>query len=154
MQELKNSIYPNYQDNASIISDQKADFKQNSHKLMIAIDEHGENWHKVIDSTIKKLKSDLNEMDSKLSAVLNKKENEIMGTISEIEQKIANLKEKMSSNDFRSVSIYESRNDEFIKLPTKLILTLPRFIPSPNQLQVREQARGHSSDKECGSSIY
>lgn len=129
LQELKNSIYPNYQDNASIISDQKADFKQNSHKLMIAIDEHGENWHKVIDSTIKKLKSDLNEMDSKLSAVLNKKENEIMGTISEIEQKIANLKEKMSSNDFRSVSIYESRNDEYRKLPTKLILTLPRFIP-------------------------
>lgn len=41
----------------------------------------------------------------------------------------SNRKEKMSSNDFRSVSIYESRNDEFRKLPTKLILTLPRFIP-------------------------
>lgn len=95
---------------------------------MIVIDEYGENWYKVIDSMIKKLKLDFNEMDLKFLVVLNKKENEIMGIIFEIEQKIVNLKEKMSFNDFCFVFIYEFRNDEFRKLFIKLILILLCFI--------------------------
>lgn len=131
LHELQNSIYPTYEKFASNIPVQIANLKENSKNLTAAIDKHGENMHREINTAIEELKSDLDDFDTKNLAVLNKQEEEIKSSISEINQIIDQLKELQNCNDFRRVSAYKSRNVEFNRLPPKLFL--PRFTPKSIQ---------------------
>ncbi|XP_065929918.1 E3 ubiquitin-protein ligase TRIM71-like [Magallana gigas] len=140
LQELEKSIYPQYEEIVSIIPIQKAGLNENSKQLTKAIDKHGKDLHREIDTIIKKLKSDLDEMESKYLAVLNKEENQITRTFSEIKQSIADLKKLLNSNDVSLVSAYKSRNAEFRRLPPKHTATLPRFTPEKiNKEQLYQQ---------------
>lgn len=76
---------------------------------------------------IKKIKADIDKMESRCITVLKKQEDEITSAISEITQIIANLKESNESNDFSLISAYQSRNAIFRKLPNTLRFSLPTF---------------------------
>lgn len=54
LQELENSIYPKYKEFASYNKNQKTDMKENSQKLTSAINKHGEDLHREIDTAVKK----------------------------------------------------------------------------------------------------
>nr|XP_034308100.1 uncharacterized protein LOC117683198 [Crassostrea gigas] len=139
-QELEKIIHPKYQEFANNILVQKADLKNNSQKLATEIGKHGEALHREIDIIIQKLKFDLDDIDSKHLAILNKREDELRRTISEITHTIAKLKKLLDSNDISRVSAFRSRNDEFRRLPPKLTVSLPSFNPKKiNKEQLYQQ---------------
>lgn len=71
-QELEKSIFPKFQEIESFIKVQKANLNENSQKLTTAIDKTGKDLYSEIDIIIEKLKSNLNEIDSRNLAVLAK----------------------------------------------------------------------------------
>lgn len=79
-------------------------------------------------------------MESKHLGELNKQESDITRTISDITQIIGDLNKVLDSNDVSLVSAYKSKNSEFRKLPPKLIISLPNFVPKEiNRFQIYEQ---------------
>lgn len=99
LQELEQSLYPSYGEIANSIPVQKTQLQENIDESLKAIDTNEEYLHREIHSHHMKMKSDLNEIKSKQTAILIKHEDEIRHMMSEITKSIADLKKMMGSND-------------------------------------------------------
>lgn len=140
LKELEETILSKHEAVVSQITVQIADFEKNSRNLKLDIDKKGEEWHKEIDNIIKKLKEDIDAMDSKQRTVLNKHKNEFARRISEIKQAILDQKNILNLHDFNRLSAYKSRNAEFRKLPPKSTVSLPNFTSRQiNKAQINQQ---------------
>lgn len=129
LEELGKIIYPKYQQIVSNFSVQRADLNRHIEKLRSCLDKRGQDWHREIDNIVRKLKSDIQEMESEQLSVLKKQEDEIKQSVLETTQIIFKMKKILDSNDVYLLSEYKSRNVEFRKLPPKLIVSLPTFTP-------------------------
>lgn len=74
-----------------------------------------------------KLKSDVDQMESEQLTLLSKQEDKISRNISELTQRICDLRKLLSSNDVCLISEYKSRNSEFNQVPPKLKVILPNL---------------------------
>ncbi|XP_078311106.1 uncharacterized protein LOC111136045 isoform X2 [Crassostrea virginica] len=125
LQEIEKSLFPKYEEAASNIQIQKDDQRENSQKLTAELKKHGEALHKEIDMIIKSKQAEIDVIDSKHQAALDKQEDEINNTITEMKQVIQDLKSLLDTSNVNLVSKYQSRIAEFRKLPHKLRISLP-----------------------------
>lgn len=75
-----------------------------------------------IDDVISKLKTDIENTELNHLTVLKKEEDKINNSLTEITEKISELKKILDSNDACLLLKYNSRNEEFKRLPPKLIV--------------------------------
>ena len=129
LQELENSIYPQYQEAASNIPVQKTDVRKHSQNLSKSISKQREDLRKEIDIIMNRMQADIDESDSKHLAVIDTQDDIINNTIIEIEQSIADMKTMLESDDFHFVSSYRSRNEEYKNMPAKPQVSLQSFLP-------------------------
>lgn len=77
LHKLQDSIYTIYENLASNILVQIFNLNKNSKNLTAVIDKHGDDVLRKIDTAIKELESDLNDIETENLTVLNKQEEEI-----------------------------------------------------------------------------
>lgn len=75
------------------------------------------------------MQSKIDDMGIKHLTAIIKQEDSINHAITEIEQKILELRRLLVTNDFNLVYEYKSKNDETRNLPAKFQVTLPNFTP-------------------------
>ncbi|XP_061177569.1 uncharacterized protein LOC133186333 [Saccostrea echinata] len=127
LQELEKCLHSKYEGIASEIGVEKSGLDGQYGKLTTAVIKQGEDWHREINITVNKQKSEIDEMKTKHLAALNKQEKDIKQITSNVKQSILDLKKILDSNDVSLISVYISRNAEFRSLPPKVNVSLPSF---------------------------
>ncbi|XP_022304380.2 uncharacterized protein LOC111111600 [Crassostrea virginica] len=128
LQELEKN-FPKYQESAAIIKTQKTDQLKNSQKLTAELNKQGEALHREIHTIIQRKQAEIDEMNAQHLAAIEKQEGETNKALHEIKQVIQELKSLLDTSDVGLVSKYRSRIAEFRKLPRKLKISLPNFLP-------------------------
>ncbi|XP_078311399.1 uncharacterized protein LOC111132775 [Crassostrea virginica] len=140
LNELEKFIFPKYQKSEAIIKSQKADQCKNSKKLTADMKNQKEALLKEIDAIIQGKQIEIDVMDSKHQIALDKQEDAINHTITEIKQVIQDLKSLLGTSDDSIVLNYKSRIEKFRKVPSKFRVTLPKFLPyQTNRDQLLQQ---------------
>ena len=91
LKDLKDSIYPNYQEAASNIPVQRASWSEHSKQLITALDKQGEALRTEIDTIIQEMKSKLENMDIQHIEAIDKQKDAINNILPEITQVILDL---------------------------------------------------------------
>nr|XP_019930871.2 uncharacterized protein LOC105323897 isoform X1 [Crassostrea gigas] len=129
--KLKNLIYPTYEEITLDLENQLANLDGGYEKLTTAMSKQGEQWHREIDIVVNKMKTEISEMKVKHRDLLKKHLDEIKQTQALIKQTLLAIEEIKKSTEVSPTIEYSSKIREFSKLPPKLKITLPTFIPKP-----------------------
>ncbi|XP_052677675.1 protein lin-41-like [Crassostrea angulata] len=129
--DLKNHISPKYEEISRDLENQLANLDGGYEKLTSAMSKQGEQWHREIDIVINKMKTEISEIKVKHRDILQKHLNEIKQIQSLIKQTLQTIREIEKSTEVSSTIEYSSKIREFSKLPPKVKVSLPTFIPKP-----------------------
>eukprot|EP00105_Crassostrea_gigas_P044213 XP_019928361.1 PREDICTED: uncharacterized protein LOC109620410 [Crassostrea gigas] len=129
--DLKNQISPKYEEIALDLENQLANLDGGYEKLTTTMSKQGEQWHREIDIVINKMKTELSEIKEKHRDILQKHLNEIKQIQSLIKETLQTIRKIEKSTEVSSTIEYSSKIREFSKLPPKVKVTLPTFIPKP-----------------------
>ncbi|XP_052696297.1 uncharacterized protein LOC128174913 [Crassostrea angulata] len=129
--ELENHISPTSEKIALDLEKQLANLDGGYEKLTTTMSKQGEQWHREIDFVINKMKSEIDEIKVKHRDVLKKQLDEIKQIQSLIKQTSLALRQIEKSTDISPTIEYSSKIRDFRKLPPKVQVSLPTFIPKP-----------------------
>uniref|UniRef100_K1PMW0 Tripartite motif-containing protein 3 n=1 Tax=Magallana gigas TaxID=29159 RepID=K1PMW0_MAGGI len=129
--DLENHISPKYEEIARDLENQIANLDGGYEKLTTTMSKQGEQWHREIDITINKMKTEINEIKAKHRDVLQKHLNEIKEIQSLIKQTLQTIRKIEKSTEVSTTIEYSSKIRELGKLPPKVQVSLPTFIPKP-----------------------
>eukprot|EP00105_Crassostrea_gigas_P041180 XP_019925328.1 PREDICTED: uncharacterized protein LOC109619530 [Crassostrea gigas] len=127
--ELENHISPTYEEIALDLEKQLANLDGGYEKLTTTISKQGEQWHREIDIIINKMKTEIGEIKVKHRDILRKHLDEIKQIQSLITQTSLALRQIEKSTDISPTIEYSSKIRQFRKLPPKVQVSLPTFIP-------------------------
>ncbi|XP_065929865.1 E3 ubiquitin-protein ligase TRIM71-like [Magallana gigas] len=129
--KLENLISPTYEEIALDLENQLANLDGGYEKLTTAMSKQGEQWHREIDIVVNKMKTEISEIKVKHRNLLQKHLDEIKQTQALIKQSLLAIEELKKSTKVSPTIEYSSKIREFSKLPPKVKVTLPTFIPKP-----------------------
>nr|XP_034305176.1 E3 ubiquitin-protein ligase TRIM71-like [Crassostrea gigas] len=129
--EYENLISPKYENIVLDLENQLANLDGGYEKLTTTMSKQGEQWHKEIDIVINKMKTEISDIKEKHRDILQKHLDEIKQIQSLIQQTLLAIKEIKNSTELAPTIKYSSKIREFSKLPPKVKVTLPTFIPKP-----------------------
>ncbi|XP_052677402.1 uncharacterized protein LOC128158562 [Crassostrea angulata] len=128
-EKLQDLITPKYEEIALDVENQLASLDGGYEKLTTEILKQGKEWHREIDIVINKMKTELSEIKVIHIEILQRHLNEIKQTQSFIEKALLAMKETKESTEVSPTIEYSCKIKEFNKLPPKVKVTLPSFIP-------------------------
>ncbi|XP_065938072.1 E3 ubiquitin-protein ligase TRIM71-like [Magallana gigas] len=129
--DFENHISPKYEEIALDLENQLSNLDGGYEKLTTTMSKQGEQWHREIDIIINKMKTELSEIKVKHRDILQKHLNEIKQIQSLIKETLQTIRKIEKSTKVSSTIEYSSKIREFSKLPPKVQVSLPTFIPKP-----------------------
>ncbi|XP_052677673.1 uncharacterized protein LOC128158754 [Crassostrea angulata] len=129
--DLENHIAPSYEEIALDLEKQLASLDGGYEKLTTTMSKQGEQWHREIDIIINKMKTEFSEIKEKHRDILQKHLNEIRQIQSLIKETLQAIRKIEKSTEVSPTIEYSSKIREFSKLPPKVQVSLPTFIPKP-----------------------
>ncbi|XP_052680761.1 uncharacterized protein LOC128161508 [Crassostrea angulata] len=133
--ELENSIFPTYEEIALDLENQLASLDGGYEKLITEISKQGEQWHREIDIVVNKIKTEISKIKFKHRDILQKHLDEIEQTQTLIKKTILAIRKLEKSTEISSTIEYSSKIRELSKVPPKIQVSLPTFIPKPIDLE-------------------
>nr|XP_022287656.1 uncharacterized protein LOC111100259 [Crassostrea virginica] len=130
-QEIKEQILPVYEEIASELENQISHIDVDYQKFTTQLSKHREELHREIDNAINQREKEIDENKLKHLSILTKHLEEIKQLQSLMQESLHNLNEMEESNEVTPTIQYSSKNQEFSKLPPKVIVSMPKFIPKP-----------------------
>nr|XP_022296823.1 uncharacterized RING finger protein ZK945.4-like [Crassostrea virginica] len=127
--ELENQILPAYEEIANELEMQIASLDGEYKKLTTEISKQREEIHREVDNAINQMEKDIDEIKVKHHSILQKHLDEIKQLQSLMQQTLLVLNEIEESNEVSKTIHFSSKNEEFSKLPPKVIASMPKFIP-------------------------
>nr|XP_022288517.1 uncharacterized protein LOC111100726 [Crassostrea virginica] len=128
-EEIKLELMPAYEDIATELENEIASLDVDYSKLTMELSKHREELHREIDIAINQREREIDENKVNHLSILKKHLEEIKQLQSLMQETIHSLNEKEESNEVTPTISYSSKNQEFSKLPPKVNVSMPKFIP-------------------------
>ncbi|XP_078339244.1 uncharacterized protein LOC111108041 [Crassostrea virginica] len=127
--ELENQILPVYEEIVHEIEMQIASLDGEYKKLTTEMSKQREEIHRKVDNALDQMEKEIDEIKVKHHSILQKHLDEIKQLQSLMQHTLLVLNEIEESNEVSKTIHFSSKNEEFSKLPPKVIASMPKFIP-------------------------
>ncbi|XP_078339249.1 uncharacterized protein LOC111108315 [Crassostrea virginica] len=128
-EELENQILSAYEEIANELEMQIASLDEEYKKLTTEMSKQKEEIHREVDNAMEQMEKEIGEIKLKHHSLLQKHLDEIKQLQSLMQQTLLVLNEIEESNEVSKTIHFSSKNEEFNKLPPKVIASMPKFIP-------------------------
>ncbi|XP_078309354.1 uncharacterized protein LOC144617820 [Crassostrea virginica] len=135
-EDLEKQFLPAYEDIANDLELQIASLDGEYKKLSTEMLRQREEKHREVDNAFNQMEKEIGEIKVKHKRILQKHLDEIKQLQSSMLQTLNALNEVEESNEVSATINYSCKTEEFSKLPPKVIVSMPKFIP--NQIKREE----------------
>nr|XP_022298581.1 uncharacterized protein LOC111107598 [Crassostrea virginica] len=132
-EELDNQIMPAYEEIAIDLENKIANLDVEYKNLKTELSKQREEIHREVDNAIHIMEKEIDEIKVKHHSLLQKHLGEIKQLQSLMQQTLLALNEMEESTEVSSIIQYSSKNGEFRKLPPKVHVSMPKFIPKQTE---------------------
>ncbi|XP_022324058.2 uncharacterized protein LOC111124978 [Crassostrea virginica] len=132
-EELEEQILPTYEEIVIDLENQISNLDGEYKKLTSEMSKQREEIHREVDNAFDQMELEIGEIKVKHHSILQKHLDEIKQLQSLMQETLIALNEIEESNEVTSIIHYSSKNEQFSKLPPKVHVSMPKFIPKQRE---------------------
>ena len=130
---MEEQILPTYEEIAIDLENQISNLDGEYKKLLKEMSKQREEIHREVDNAVNQMEGEIGEIKVKHHSLLKKHLDEIKRLQSLMQQTLQALNEIEESNEVSPTINYSCMNEEFSKLPYKVHVSMPKFIPKQRE---------------------